>query len=396
MEIISKYLEDNRFIQWVFNPNQELEDWWETFEIGHPKEKRNIQLARNILLNLRTTDRNLSEEEKIVLFSNILRQISAKQAGKKKVSLITTAFKYAAVAILFFSFGAILFYQKDNFTSQFNSQIATKPVAEDEAKLFRSNGESILLEEKNSVIEYNADGNIIVNNNVIKATQPVQKGIPELHQLVIPFGKTSEIILPDGTKVFLNAGSRLVFPEFFVDKKREVFLVGEAFFEVKEDKAHPFIVQTSDIRIKVLGTKFNVSAYPSDNIIETVLTVGKVRLEQNNSGIFDLAMELEPGQLATYNKTSSETLIKEVSTDNYVLWKDGLYKFDHSDLNRVIKKLERYYNIRFNYSDPMLGIIKISGKLDLNETREEIIRRLSLAASVKIIKKGECIYEINK
>lgn len=396
MEIISKYLEDKRFIKWVFNPNHELEDWWETFEIGHPKEKRNIYLARNILLNLRTTDRNLSEEEKIVLFSNILREISAKQAAKKNVGLITTALKYAAVAILFFSFGALLFYQKDNFNPNFNSQITAEPIAENEAQLIRPNGESILLEDKNSLIEYGGDGNVSVNNTVIESTQPEKRGTPELNQLIIPFGKTSEILLPDGTRVYLNAGSRLVYPEFFVDKKREVLLVGEAFFEVKKDENHPFIVQTTEIRVKVMGTKFNVCAYPTDKIIETVLTEGKVSLERNNSGLFSETEDLEPGQMASFNKTSGETLINKVDTDNYTLWKDGLYKFEHSDLNRVIKKLERYYNVRFTFSDPMLGMIKISGKLDLNETRDEIIRRVGLAASVQFVKKGDSIYEINK
>jgi transmembrane sensor len=394
MEIISKYLEDQRFIQWVFNPDSELEEWWETFETGHPSEKHNIQLARNILLNLRTTDKKLSEEEKILLFSDILKEIGAKQESQKKVRVITTVFKYAAVAVIFFSIGAALFYQKDNFNPHFNSHITTGPIAENEAKLFRSNGESILLEEKNSVIEYKGGGNIVVNNNVIEGSQPDKKGIPELNQLVIPFGKTSEIILPDGTKVYVNAGSRLVYPEFFVDKRREVFLVGEAFFEVKENKTQSFIVQTSDVRIEVLGTQFNVSAYPTDNIIETVLTEGKVKLEQNNSGLFDSAIELEPGQLASFNKRSNETIIKEVRTENYTLWKDGLYKFESSDLSRVIKKLERFYNLRFTYSDPMLGTIKISGKLDLNETREEIISRVALAASVQIVKKGDSIYEL--
>jgi transmembrane sensor len=98
--------------------------------------------------------------------------------------------------------------------------------------------------------------------------------------------------------------------------------------------------------------------------------------------------------LASFNKRSNETIIKEVRTENYTLWKDGLYKFESSDLSRVIKKLERFYNLRFTYSDPMLGTIKISGKLDLNETREEIINRVALAASVQIVKKGDSIYEL--
>lgn len=395
MEVISKYLEDKRFINWVFNPNEELEEWWKLFEKNNPKESKNILKARQTLLNLRTTDKNLSEEEKVLLFSQILKKIEEKESSRKKYSVYIGLLKYAAVAVLFFSIGSILFYKKDNFNPQFESHNISVPTAENEAKLIRPNGESILLEEKNSIVEYKMDGNIAVNDNLLEKTED-KAGTPELHQLVIPYGKTSEIVLADGTKVYLNAGSSLVYPEYFVDKRREVLLVGEAFFEVSEDKEHPFIVQTSDIRVKVLGTHFNISAYHSDGVIETVLTEGKVELEQNNSSLFSEKKVLEPGQLASFNKSTQVTSVKKVNTSNYTLWKDGVYKFESTDLSRVIKKLERYYNLRFLYSDPLLGTIKISGKLDLNETREEIISRVALAATIEINNVNETSYEVRK
>jgi ferric-dicitrate binding protein FerR (iron transport regulator) len=215
-----------------------------------------------------------------------------------------------------------------------------------------------------------------------------------MNQLVIPYGKTSEIILPDGTHVFMNAGSRLIYPEFFADKTREVFLVGEAFFDVEHNEQQPFIVQTTDIRVRVLGTQFNVSAYPSDNIIETVLTSGKVRLEQNNTGMFSETTELSPGQLAAFSKTERTTRLKDVDIENYTLWKENLLKFESTDLSRVVKRLERYYNIRFKYHDPFLGGIKISGKLDLSDSREFVLENVADAATVEISKIGEGYYEI--
>jgi len=212
--------------------------------------------------------------------------------------------------------------------------------------------------------------------------------------LIIPYGKTSEVLLPDGTKVFLNAGSRLVYPENFTGKTREVFLVGEAFFDVKHDKSHPFIVQIDDLRIKVLGTRFNVSAYQTDNVVETVLAEGKVSMEQNNAGLFDKATELMPNQLASFDRTTKETDVKTVDTDNYILWTEGLLKFESTDLSRITKRLERYYNIRFHFSEPLLGGLRISGKLQLEEDRDEVCERVARAASVKIVKKGEDLYEI--
>lgn len=395
MERISKYLEDKRFIQWVFSPRNELNEWWQTFETANPKEKENILLAKRILQTLHTKDKELSEDEKILLFSQILKQVEARQQKSKTRKILIGFLKYAAVAILFFSIGAMLFYQKNNFNPQFITQEISEPIHSDEARLIRPGGDNILLDEIKSRIEHRQDGQVVVNNHIVETTT-APKGTPEMNQLVIPYGKTSEIILPDGTHVYLNAGSRLIYPDFFADKTREVFLVGEAFFEVEHNMEQPFIVQTTDIRIRVLGTQFNVSAYPSDNIIETVLTSGRVQLEQNNTGMFTETTELSPGQLAAFNKTDRTTRLKEVDIENYTLWTEGLLKFESTDLSRVVKRLERYYNIRFKYNDPFLGGIKISGKLDLSDSREFVLENVADAATVEISKIGEGYYEISK
>jgi len=395
MENISKYLDDKRFIQWVFSPGNELDNWWKSFETSNPQEKENIQLARRILQKLRTSDKELSENEKIILFTRILKQVEDQQQGQKTRKIFIGLLKYAAVAILFFSIGALLFYQKDNFNPQFYTREISEPVHSDEARLIRPGGDNILLSETNSRIEHR-DGQVVVNDNIVEDRGSPLQGTPELNQLVIPYGKTSEIILPDGTHVFLNAGSRLIYPDFFVDKTREVFLVGEAYFAVEHNEKQPFVVQTTDIRVRVLGTQFNVSAYPSDNIIETVLTEGKVRLEQNNTGMFSQTTDLMPGQLAAFSKTERTTRLEEVDIENYTLWTEGLLKFESTDLSRVVKRLERYFNIRFRYEDPFLGGIKITGKLELTDSREAVLENVAAVASVKIIKTGDNYYEISK
>ena len=396
MDNLSKYLENQNFILWVFQPNEELETWWESYINENPQNKKNIQLARNIISSLKTSDKNLSEEEKIFLFSKVLKKIEEEQVSKNKYKWVSSLLKYAAVAILFFSIGAILFYRKDNFNSQFYTQQLSEPISENEATLIRPNGENIVIQDKKSVIEYRNDGQVKINNDVLESTNSIEKGVPALNQLIIPYGKTSEIMLTDGTKVYLNAGSRLVYPDYFVDKNREVFLVGEAFFEVRSDEKHPFVVQTTDLRIKVTGTQFNVSSYPSDNIIEIVLKQGKVRLEENNTGLLSESVDLLPNQLASFNRITKGMELKDVNTDNYILWKENLFHFESTDLNRVVKKLERFYNIRFNYSDPMLGMIKISGKLELKEDNITTINSLAIAASIKINQKGENLYEISR
>ena len=279
-------------------------------------------------------------------------------------------------------------------SSRFISQKLTEAVPSGAAKLIRFNGENILLKENKSVLKYSSDGKLVVNEDTIKAKVVTSAQKNALNQLIIPYGKSSEIFLSDGTKVFLNAGSRLVYPENFQGKTREVFLAGEAFFEVKKDNEHPFIVQINDLRIKVLGTKFNVSAYPTDKVVETVLTEGRVVLEKNNSGVFEKEIELLPNQLASFDRTSREMDIRMVDTSNYVMWTEGVLKVEGTDISRIVKRLERFYNIRFQFREPLLGGGRISGKLQLKEDRDEVIERVAKAASVKIIKNGEGFYEI--
>jgi len=396
MEQLSKYIENKNFILWVFEPDAQLEAWWIKFDTDHPEEKKNIQLARKVLMQFRTTNKELTEAEKIVLFSRVLKQIEERQHNGKIRQLVIGLMKYAAVALLFFSIGALLFYKQNQFNPQLYSQKLAEPIPENSAKLIRANGEDILLKENKSILKYEPNGKLVVNNDTMSADLLKPVSATAMNQLIIPYGKTSEVLLSDGTKVFLNAGSRLVYPEKFTGKAREVFLVGEAFFDVQHDQKHPFIVQLSDLRVKVLGTRFNVSAYPTDNVIETVLAAGKVRMEQNNAGLFDKAIELAPNQLASFDRTTSETNLKIVDTDNYILWTKGLLQFESEDLNRILKRIERFYNIRFEFSDPLLGGLRISGKLELNEDKDEICERIARTASVKIVKKGDNLYEILK
>ena len=396
MEQLSKYIENKNFIHWVFEPDDELEAWWNQFENDHPEEKRNIDVARKVLLKFRTTNNTLSEEEKILLFSRVLRQVEARQSNVKIRGLLTGVLKYAAVALLFFSIGALLFYKQNQFNPQFLTQRLSEAIPENIAKLIRANGENITLKNAKSTVRYQPNGKLVVNNDTISSDLSKSVAENSMNQLIIPYGKTSEVILSDGTKVFLNAGSRLVFPENFKGKTREVFLIGEAYFDVKHDQNHPFIVQLSDLRVKVLGTKFNISAYAADNVIETVLAEGKVAMERNNAGLFERATELVPDQMASFDRTTKETNVKAVNVNNYTLWTKGLLQFENTDLNRITKRLERYYNIKIEFAQPLLGGLRISGKLELKEDQDEICNRIARAASVNIVKKGKSLYEIIK
>lgn len=396
MDNLSKYLEDISFISWVFEPTAKLDLIWEEFSTKHPEEARNIHEAKKIILQFRAIAKPLSEADKILLFSRILKQIEQKQKSKKSLNILIAFSKYAAIALVFFAIGALLFYRQSSISPSFYTFSSEDNAPVNQAQLIRSNGDNVILDDERSVIKYQKTGELVVNSDTLKPTKSDSEKEKALNQLIIPYGKTSEILLPDGTKVFLNAGSRLAYPDNFTDETREVMLLGEAYFEVKHDSKHPFVVQVNDIRIKDLGTRFNVSAYSSDGQIETVLAEGKVSIKQNNSGLFTQATELIPGQMASFDRKTSQITIKQVNVEDYILWTRGMMKFETVDLSRIIKKLERYYNIRFKFDDPMLGTLKISGKLELKEDREEVMERIARTASVNIVKGENDFYTILK
>ncbi len=396
MDNLSRYLEDLSFINWVFNPTEEADSNWAQFETEHPEEIRNIQLARKIVLRFRTLANTLPEEEKILLFSRVLKEIEEKEKSKSALPIISSVFKYAAVAVIFFSIGALLFYRENIVNPAYFAFNSENRIPENQAQLIRSNGENVILDQTRTVLKYQKNGELVINADTLKPASVSTQSNQPLNQLIIPYGKSSEVLLSDGTRVFLNAGSRLVYPDHFTGKTREVLLNGEGFFEVKHDAKHPFVVLADNLRIKDLGTRFNVSAYSSDDRVETVLAEGKVGIRQNNSSLFTRDTELQPGQMASFHKQSSQISVETVNVEDYTLWTQGIMKFETVDLSRIVKKLERYYNIHFSYNDPMLGTVLISGKLDLKEDQREVLERVARTASVKVTEKGENYYEISK
>lgn len=393
---LSKYIEDLSFINWVFEPTDELDLYWKQFAKSHPEETKNIQMSRKIIRQFRTETRSLSEEEKIRLFSKVLKQIDEKQKFRNPLHLFVGMLKYAAIALIFFSIGALFFYRQDYSSPAFYSLNTEGQTPGNLGQLIRSNGENISFGKQRSTIKYERSGKLILNKDTL---MPVvaQKGRElSMNQLIIPFGKTSEIILPDGTKVFLNSGSKLIYPEKFTGDLREVLLSGEAYFEVQHDPHQPFVVQANNLRIKDIGTRFNISAFPTDNKIEVALTEGEVKITKNKSGIFSRAIELVPGQLASYDRQADRMSVKKVNVNDYILWAQGLMKFKTEDLSGILGKLERYYNIHFFYSDQALELVKISGKLDMNDKLAGVIESVAHAASVKIVEKEDGLYEVKK
>lgn len=395
MELYNRLIENPLFFKWIYHPTTEIESYWNHYLESNSKESKVIlEFKSKFEKHLQYNTETLTETEKKALAQKIISHLETIDENKNRFAFVKTAMRYAAVAVLFLCLGGSLVYyymlgNDNNFAT--DSFALTQNIQE--PLLIIDNDEQIPLNNKESELDYSASGGVLINNKQL--IQEKGKGeIPKMNTLVIPYGNRSTINLADGTKVWLNAGSRLIYPSKFVDKTREVYLVGEAFFHVAKNKEQPFIVKTSNLSVKVLGTQFNVSAYPEDNSIQTVLTEGSVEIIEANAGIFAESVVLEPGQLALWTKKSALTKVYNVDTDYYTLWTDGIFSFSNTDLSRIVKKLERYYNIRFQYADPMAGLTKISGKLDVAKDQQEVFEYLERLTGLNFIKINEWKYMI--
>lgn len=391
MEKFLKYFENKNFVRWVLRPDEQLEKYWNDYLEKNPQEREEVAWARYVISQLQSKkETGAAETEAVNLLSAIIQQIEREEKKNNIRRIAFSLARYAAVGILFFFLGiAYYYFQKpDSFSGLAEQMYSVQD--ENNVQLILGDGKNVSIDQKESTVEYRADGKIVINSQDTLAAEPTTQK-QALNQLVIPFGKNSSITLPDGTIAYLNAGSRLVYPNFFAGKNREVILVGEGFFEVAPNEKMPFVVQTNDLNVVALGTKFNLSAYPTDNTIETVLVEGKVKINLNDPS-FKKEYTLEPSQLATYNRTSTETNIKNVDIINYVSWHEGYLNFESADLSRIVKKLERYYNIKIILDDPMLGIRSISGKLHLRDKTEYVLDVLAKTASAELKKLNDTTY----
>lgn len=211
----------------------------------------------------------------------------------------------------------------------------------------------------------------------------------QLITLENPLGMKSSVVLPDGSKVTLNAGSRLSYPSAFIGKERKVDIKGEAYFEVTHDTGHPFIVNTDGIQVRVLGTKFNVKAYEDENNIEVTLTEGSVLVGVNNS---KLSLQLEPAQQVRFNKIRKNLLKLDVNLNNYTTWKDGKFYFNGITFANIARQLERKFNVHIQIDSEKLKNTVFTGDFVRGENLEQILRIITMDKRIKYQIEGDQVY----
>ena len=245
-----------------------------------------------------------------------------------------------------------------------------------------------------------------------------------------PLGSKSFMVLPDSSRVWLNAGSTLSYSTHYDVSQRSVYLVGEAYFDVKTNDRLPFRVYTADLVINALGTEFNVKAYPEENFVETTLVSGLVTLERTNESLESEKIILKPNQRASVvygeskievsefvEKTQEEKEIKVsteipkqdtgripekvvvrnvINTEVYTSWKDKRLIFDSERMGDLAVKLERIYDVKISFEDEELRNYRITGSLE-QETIAELLYAIRLAIPMDFqIKNRNVVFTLNK
>lgn len=202
-------------------------------------------------------------------------------------------------------------------------------------------------------------------------------------ETIAPRGQKSQIVLADGTKVWLNSDTKIKYPGNFSNDQRDVYLDGEAFFEVTKNAHQPFVVHTSGVDVKVLGTKFNVKAYADENLIETSLFEGKINLMLNNSQTATLSEKMViPGQSFVYSKTTEQLLSNKFPKEEIDGWKKNQLIFKDDTFGNLVRKVERWYDVQVVYDERQFSDRRLTVELYEGERLDRLMSIISLALTV--------------
>lgn len=325
-----------------------------------------------------------SKVDKNKAWESLLTKMEVHKTEKTKPIFLLSWFKYAAMIVLFIGLG--YFYQQGYFTKQ-----TTLIIPSEQITLELDSGEIKVIDDHNSTSILDTKGRIVGNQkgNKLIYTNDSEDELLVYNTVTVPYGKRLEIQLSDGTKVNINAGSSLRFPvKFLKGESRQVFLKGEAYFDVVKDTEHPFMVNADELNIKVLGTKFNLSSYPEDENIKAVLVEGSVVAYKNTDHhLSNEATHLKPNFGAILDKNSKLIQVKQMDVAASTAWMEGKLVLQEVEFKDMLKKLERQYNVVFINNNKSLESRYFTAKFDIEDIYQ-VVKSLSLS--------GNFTYKFNK
>lgn len=300
--------------------------------------------------------------------------------------------KYAALFILPLSVALVLWQGMKNEAEEEHRQFsAVSHPGGERAILKLYNGKTVVLDStmKSSLIAHEANVRIEMDSNHLlrySSHDSIEMANDNKNnELIIPKGGEYQVVLADGTKVWLNSASRLIYPQSFMGKERRVVLSGEAFFDVTHDAERPFVVETSRMNVKVLGTRFNVNDYDDNEEVSTTLVNGSVEIVSGDQQAFRLV----PGEQA-YGK-ENELEKREVNVRLYTSWIDGKFLFNNTELEEIAKQISRWYDVEIFFSSESVKKVRFTGAIVKFKPLEDLVRMIESTSQVRFSVKGRTI-----
>lgn len=316
----------------------------------------------------------------------ILNKLLSHEGNKKSFSY-KRWLPYAAVGILFISLGYKLLFPTHKITEQqMNEDAITLQLSDKSIKNLGPDG--TLTFETPSGVQVEQYGDTIMYKPTSNSTAEMA-----YNQIYVPYGKTSVLVLSDDTRIVLNSGTKIKFPESFKLKgNREVAVEGEAFFQVAKDADRPFIVNSGEVFIRVLGTEFNVNSYRDNGAVETVLIEGKVALYTNQNGYGDLAsVRLDPGMKGSFNEGSEGFQVENVNVSTYIAWLKGELIFEKEMFSAIAKVLERSFNVKIHFENEAIQNQKFVAKFQ-GESITQILESMKQSYDFEYVINDDDIY----
>lgn len=372
------FIHDGYFIEWVKRPDSENSQFWKEIIDQYPEKEKEINIAYSILKSFLPVSEDISKEE-----INDLCKMIEKSTIRKVTFFNRYRFAAASVLILFAIIGSWWLYRtfSPSYPEIDYTQLNRPSESKNEVSLILADERQLIISEEEANLIYNQGGKLTINSTK-QIDQPINEITNSkllLNQIIVPFGKRSAITLSDGTKLWINSGSRAIYPIEFDTKKREIYIEGEVYLDVAKDENKPFIIKTGKMDINVLGTSFNVSSYPDDQIVTIVLVTGSIKIKPEKQK----EIQVLPNHALVFSKQTQAVTLNRVDIYNYISWKDGWLRCDSEEIGSVVSKLSRYYDKKFVFEDQSIKSLHLSGKLDLKENFEEVLRVVSLTAPIK-------------
>ena len=289
---------------------------------------------------------------------------------------------YAASVMILVAAGWFIFQMSDNKNVvQEGKKVARITPGTQKAILYLDNGEQVVLADNNTVVvEDSLSGRIEqVDKSLVYQTESTVKE-ERLNVLEIPNGGEFQVTLADGTKVCLNAGTKLTYPIAFVGKERRVRLEGEGYFEVKRDENKPFIVEINGMEVKVLGTSFNLRSFAADNRSTATLISGKIEVKTSSRRV-----ELSPNQQADLWVGENKLDVREVDAAVYSAWTKGRFVFRRERLETILDDVSRWYNVTVFYEQSSAKDILFSGIMERYADISKTLEMLEKTGKVSFI-----------